>query len=44
MVEFCIYLVCLDGTCVNFHKLLVDPVDVKFGECYYHVRKNPEKI
>jgi hypothetical protein len=34
MVEFYIYLVCLGGSCVNFHELSVDLVDVKFGECY----------
>jgi hypothetical protein len=44
MVEFYIYLGCLSGSWVNFHELFVDPVDVKFGECYSNVRKNPRKI
>jgi hypothetical protein len=43
MVELCIYLVCMVGSCVNFHKLSVDPVKVKFGECYSHISKNPKK-
>jgi hypothetical protein len=42
MVELCIYIVCMVGPCVNFHKLSVDPVKVKFGECY-SVSKNPKK-
>jgi hypothetical protein len=41
MVEIYIYLVCLGGSCVNFHELFVDLVRVKFGECYSHVRKKP---
>jgi hypothetical protein len=44
MVELCIYLVCMVGSWVNFHELSVDPVWVKFGECYSHVSKNPRKI
>jgi hypothetical protein len=44
MVELCIYLVCMVGSCVNFHNLSIDPVKVKFGECYSHVSKNLEKI
>jgi hypothetical protein len=43
-VELYIYLVCLGGSCVNFHELVVDPVRVKFGECYSHVRNKPKKI
>jgi hypothetical protein len=42
-MELCIYLVCLVGSCVNFHNLSVDPVYVKFGECYYHVSKDLRK-
>jgi hypothetical protein len=44
MMEFYIYLGCLSGFWVNFHYLSVDPVRVKLGECYSHVRKNPGKI
>jgi hypothetical protein len=44
MVESYIYFVYLGGYFVNFHELSVDPVKVKFGECYSHVRKNPRKI
>jgi hypothetical protein len=44
MVELYIYLVCLGGSCVNFHELSVDPVKVRFGECYCHVSRNPRKI
>jgi hypothetical protein len=44
MVELYIYFVCLGGSYVNFHELSVDPVKVKFGECYSHVIKNPRKI
>jgi hypothetical protein len=44
MVELYIYLVCLGGFCVNFHELSVDPVEVKFVECYSYVSKNPRKI
>jgi hypothetical protein len=44
MMELYIYLVCLGGSCVKFYELSVDPVEVKFGECYYHVRKNPRKV
>jgi hypothetical protein len=44
MVELHIYLVCLGGSWVNFHDLYVDPIIVKLGECYSHVRKNPRKI
>jgi hypothetical protein len=42
MVELYNYLVCLGGSCVNFHELSVDPVKVKFGECYSYVSKNPK--
>jgi hypothetical protein len=44
MVELCIYLVCMGGSYMNFHELSVDPVKVKFGECYSYVSKNPRKI
>jgi hypothetical protein len=44
MMELYIYLVCLGGFCVNFHNLSMDPVKVKFDECYSHVIKNPRKI
>jgi hypothetical protein len=44
MVELYNYLICVDGSCVNFHELSIDPVKVKFGECYSHVSKNPRKI
>jgi hypothetical protein len=43
MVELCIYLVCTVRSCVNFHNLSIDPVKVKFGECYSHVSENPKK-
>jgi hypothetical protein len=43
-MELCIYLVCMGGSCVNFHKLSIDVVKVKFGECYSHVSKNLRKI
>jgi hypothetical protein len=43
-VEFRNYHAFLGGSCVNFHELSVDPVEVKFDECYSHVRKNPRKI
>jgi hypothetical protein len=40
-----VYLSCLHGGfCMNFHKLFVDPVKVKFSESYSHVSKNPRKI
>jgi hypothetical protein len=42
-MELCIYLVCLVGSCVNFHNLSVDPVKVKFSECYSHVSKDLRK-
>jgi hypothetical protein len=44
MMELGIYLVCMVGSWVNFHELSVDPVKVKFGECYSYVNKNPRKI
>jgi hypothetical protein len=44
MVDFWNYLFCMGGSCVNFHELSVDPAEVKFGECYSHVSKNPRKI
>jgi hypothetical protein len=44
MVETYIYLVCLGGSCVNFHELFIEPVRVKFGECYSNVTKNRRKI
>jgi hypothetical protein len=43
-VELYIYLVCLGGSCGNFHDLSIDLVRVKFGECYSHVKKNLRKI
>jgi hypothetical protein len=43
MIELCIYLVCMDGSCVNFNNLSIDPVKVKFGECYSHISKNLRK-
>jgi len=24
----------MDGSCMNFHNFSIDPVKVKFGECY----------
>jgi hypothetical protein len=44
MVELYIYLVCLGGSCVNFHNLSIDLVKVKFGEFYSHVSKELRKI
>jgi hypothetical protein len=44
MVELCIYLVCMVGSCVNFHNLSIDLVKVKFGKCYSHVSKDLRKI
>jgi hypothetical protein len=44
MVELCIYLIFMGGSCVNFHELFVDPVKVKFGECYSYVSRKPRKI
>jgi hypothetical protein len=44
MMELCIYLVCMGGFCVNFHNLCIDPVKVKFGECYSHINKKLRKI
>jgi hypothetical protein len=44
VVELYIYLVCLRGSCVNFLEFSVDPVKVKFGEYYSHVRNNLRKI
>jgi hypothetical protein len=44
MMELYIYLVCLGGSCVNFHNLSMDPVKVKFGECYSHVSEDLRKI
>jgi hypothetical protein len=44
MMELCIYLVCMGGPCMNFHKLSIDPVKVKFGEYYSLVSKNLIKI
>jgi hypothetical protein len=43
MVELCIYLICIGGSFVNFHELFVDPIKVKFRECYSHGSKNPKK-
>jgi hypothetical protein len=43
MVELCIYLVCLGGSCVNFHNLSIDPIKVKFGECYSMLVRTQEK-
>jgi hypothetical protein len=28
---------------VNFHNLSIDPVKIKFGECYSYVSKNLKK-
>jgi hypothetical protein len=42
-MELDIYLVCLVGSCVNFHNLSIDPVKVKFGKCYSHVSRNLKK-
>jgi hypothetical protein len=40
-----IYLSCLLGWIVcEFYELFVDLVEVKFGECHSHFRKNPRKI
>ena len=36
--ELEILLLSLINTCVNFHNFSVDPVKVKFGECYSYVR------
>jgi hypothetical protein len=44
MVELCIYLVCMGGSCVNFHNLSIDPIKVKFGERYSHVSRDLRKI
>jgi hypothetical protein len=44
MMELCIYIVCMGGYCVNFHNLSIDPIKVKFGECYSHVSKDLRKI
>jgi hypothetical protein len=44
MIELGIYLVCMGRSCVNFHKLSIDPINVKFCECYSHVSKNLRKI
>jgi hypothetical protein len=39
------YLSCLHGgSCVNFHNLSIDPVKVKFGECYSYVNKDLRKL
>jgi hypothetical protein len=43
MMDLYIYLVGMVGSCVNFHNLSIDPVKVKFGECYYYVSKNLRK-
>jgi hypothetical protein len=42
-MELYLYLVCMIGSCVNFYNLSIDPVMVKFGECYSHVSKNLKK-
>jgi hypothetical protein len=39
-MELCIYLFCMVGSCENFHNLSIDPVEVKFSECYSHASKN----
>jgi hypothetical protein len=44
MMELCIYLACMVGSHVNFHTLSIDPVKVKFSECYSYVSKNLIKI
>jgi hypothetical protein len=33
MWELCISLVCMDGSCMNFHNSSIDPIKVKFCEC-----------
>jgi hypothetical protein len=35
MSELCISLVCMNGSCVNFHNFSIGPVNIKFGECCY---------
>ena len=33
------FLLLISGSCVNFHNFSIDPVKVKFGECYsYTIR------
>jgi hypothetical protein len=44
MWELCIFLVCMDGSCGNFHNFSIDPVKVKFGECCSYDRIILEKI
>ena len=44
MLELGNSLVCMDGSSVNFHNFLIDPVKVKFGECYYYARMMLGKI
>jgi hypothetical protein len=43
-VELYNYLVCMGGSCVNFHNLSIDPVKVKFGEYCSHVNKESRKL
>ena len=38
MLEIENSLVCMDGSCVNFHNFSIDLVKVKFGECYSYAR------
>ena len=33
----------MDGSCVNFHNFSIDPVKVKFSECYSYARMMLEK-
>ena len=44
MLEIENSLVCMDGSCVNFHNFSIDPVKVKFDECYSYARMMLEKI
>jgi hypothetical protein len=44
MVELYICLVCLYGSCVDFHNFSIDPVKVKFGECCSYAKRMIEKI
>jgi hypothetical protein len=44
MLELCISLVCMDGSCVNFHNISIDPVKVKIGEYCSYPRMILEKM
>jgi hypothetical protein len=43
-VELYNYLVCLNGSWVNFHNFSIDPVRVKLGECCSYTRRMLGKI